>query len=53
MTLTEASDNEDKARKLKEQNRLISEQSSKVKALKEDIAGYQYMLPTGGQLVVL
>ncbi|HHG1935597.1 TPA: phage tail tape measure protein [Klebsiella pneumoniae] len=49
MTLTEASDNEDKARKsLKEQNRLISEQSSKVKALKEDIAGYQYMLANRG-----
>lgn len=49
MTLTEASDNEDKARKsLNEQNRLISEQSSKVKALKEDIAGYQYMLANRG-----
>ncbi|EMY3087182.1 phage tail tape measure protein [Raoultella ornithinolytica] len=49
MTLTEASDNEDKTRKsLEEQNRLISEQSSKVKALKEEIAGYQYVLANRG-----
>ncbi|WP_200785232.1 phage tail tape measure protein [Klebsiella quasipneumoniae] len=49
MTLTEASDNEDKTRKsLEEQNRLISEQSSKVKALKEEIAGYQYILANKG-----
>ncbi|HBQ7280994.1 TPA: phage tail tape measure protein [Klebsiella pneumoniae] len=49
MTLTEASDNEDETRKsLEEQNRLISEQSSKVKALKEEIAGYQYVLANRG-----
>ncbi|HAZ3451695.1 TPA: tape measure protein [Raoultella ornithinolytica] len=49
MTLTEASDNEDKTRKsLEEQNRLISEQSSKVKTLKEEIAGYQYLLANRG-----
>ncbi|HED4079230.1 TPA: phage tail tape measure protein [Raoultella planticola] len=49
MTLTEASDNEDKTRKsLEEQNRLISEQSSKVKTLKEEIAGYQYVLANRG-----
>lgn len=49
MALTEASDNENKTRKsLEEQNRLISEQSSKVKSLKEEIAGYQYVLANRG-----
>ncbi|ANO88244.1 TPA: phage tail tape measure protein [Escherichia coli] len=49
MSLTEASDNEEKTRQaLKEQNRLIDEQKSKIKSLQEKIAGYQYVLANPG-----
>ena len=49
MSLPEASDNEEKTRQsLDEQNRLIDAQSSKVKSLKEEIAGYQYILANPG-----
>ena len=49
MSLPEASDNEAKTRQsLDEQNRLIDAQSSKVKSLKEEIAGYQYVLANPG-----
>lgn len=49
MSLPEASDNEEKTRQaLKEQNRLIDEQKSKIKSLQEKIAGYQYVLATPG-----
>ncbi|QLU25251.1 phage tail tape measure protein [Klebsiella oxytoca] len=49
MSLPETSDNEEKTRQsLDEQNRLIDAQSSKVKSLKEEIAGYQYILANPG-----
>ncbi|WP_407905429.1 phage tail tape measure protein [Escherichia coli] len=49
MSLPEASDNEEKTRQaLKEQNRLIDEQKSKIKSLQEKIAGYQYVLANPG-----
>ncbi|EHW3012657.1 phage tail tape measure protein [Escherichia coli] len=49
MSLPEASDNEEKTRQaLKEQNRLIDEQKSKIKSLQEKIAGYQYVLANSG-----
>lgn len=49
MSLPEASDNEEKTRQsLDEQNRLIDAQSSKVKSLKEEITGYQYILANPG-----
>ncbi|MFQ7389922.1 MAG: tape measure protein, partial [Escherichia sp.] len=45
MSLPEVSDNENKTRQaLEEQNRLVDAQTSKVKSLKEEIAGYQYVL---------
>ncbi|EFN8629247.1 phage tail tape measure protein, partial [Escherichia coli] len=49
MSLPEVSDNEEKTRQaLKEQNRLIDEQKSKIKSLQEKIAGYQYVLANPG-----
>ncbi|MCZ8825592.1 phage tail tape measure protein [Escherichia albertii] len=49
MSLPETSDNEEKTRQaLKEQNRLIDEQKSKIKSLQEKIAGYQYVLANPG-----
>ncbi|EFH3798783.1 phage tail tape measure protein [Escherichia coli] len=49
MSLPEASDNEEKTRQaLEEQNRLIDGQISRVKALQEKIAGYQYVLANPG-----
>ena len=49
MSLPEAADNESKTRQaLEEQNRLVDVQSSKVKSLKEEIAGYQYVLSHPG-----
>ncbi|TQN52838.1 tape measure protein [Raoultella planticola] len=49
MSLPEAADNESKTRQaLEEQNRLVDAQSSKVKSLKEEIAGYQYVLSNPG-----
>lgn len=49
MSLPEVSDNESKTRQaLEEQNRLVDAQSSKVKSLKEEIAGYQYVLSNPG-----
>ncbi|HHO0166951.1 TPA: phage tail tape measure protein [Klebsiella quasipneumoniae] len=49
MSLPESSDNLDKTRKsLNEQNRLVSEQISKIKSLKEEISGYQYILANPG-----
>lgn len=45
MSLPEVSDNENKTRQaLEEQNHLVDAQASKVKSLKEEIAGYQYVL---------
>ncbi|OHY63783.1 phage tail tape measure protein [Pluralibacter gergoviae] len=52
MSLTEAADNESKTRSaLDEQNRLVDEQAKKVRQLKEEIAGYQYMLANPGVTV--
>lgn len=52
MSLTEASDNESQTRKaLDEQNRLVDEQAKKVRGLKEEISGYQYMLANPGPTV--
>lgn len=49
MSLPEVSDNETKTRQaLGEQNRLVDAQASKVKSLKEEIAGYQYVLSNPG-----
>ncbi|HDS9331038.1 TPA: tape measure protein [Klebsiella pneumoniae subsp. pneumoniae] len=49
MSLPEVSDNEAKTQQsLEEQNRLVDAQSSKVKSLKEEIAGYQYVLSNSG-----
>lgn len=49
MSLPEVSDNETKTRQaLEEQNRLVDAQASKVKSLKEEIAGYQYVLSNPG-----
>lgn len=49
MSLPEAADNEEKTRQaLNEQNRLIDEQTSKIKSLQEKIAGYQYILANPG-----
>ncbi|EPE0605202.1 phage tail tape measure protein, partial [Escherichia coli] len=49
MSLPEASDNEGRTRAaLTEQKRLIDEQSSRVKSLQEQIAGYQYVLANPG-----
>ncbi|HCO5101800.1 TPA: phage tail tape measure protein [Escherichia coli] len=49
MSLPEVSDNETKTRQaLEEQNRLVDAQVSKVKSLKEEIAGYQYVLSNPG-----
>ena len=49
MSLSETSDTEVKTRQsLDEQNRLIDAQASKVKKLKEEIAGYQYVLTNPG-----
>ena len=49
MSLPEVSDNENKTRQaLEEQNRLVDAQTSKVKSLKEEIAGYQYVLSNPG-----
>ena len=49
MSLPEVSDNENKTRQaLEEQNRLVDAQASKVKSLKEEIAGYQYVLSNPG-----
>ncbi|ELP2645835.1 phage tail tape measure protein [Escherichia coli] len=49
LSLPEVSDNEEKTRQaLKEQNRLIDEQKSKIKSLQEKIAGYQYVLANPG-----
>ncbi|HFT2748900.1 TPA: phage tail tape measure protein [Klebsiella quasipneumoniae] len=49
MSLPEVSDNENKTRQaLEEQNRLVDAQVSKVKSLKEEIAGYQYVLSNPG-----
>ncbi len=49
MSLPEVSDNETKTRQaLEEQNRLVDAQASKVKNLKEEIAGYQYVLSNPG-----
>lgn len=52
MSLPEASDNEAKTRQaLDEQNRLIDEQTKKVRQLREDISGYQHMLANPGPTV--
>ncbi|HEE0139777.1 TPA: phage tail tape measure protein [Citrobacter youngae] len=52
MSLPEASDNEAKTRQaLDEQNRLIDEQAKKVRQLREEISGYQYMLANPGPTV--
>ncbi|WP_337233349.1 phage tail tape measure protein [Escherichia coli] len=52
MSLPEASDNEAKTRQaLDEQNRLIDEQSKKVRQLREEISGYQHMLANPGPTV--
>ncbi|HDX8968763.1 TPA: phage tail tape measure protein, partial [Klebsiella oxytoca] len=49
MSLSETSDTEVKTRQsLDEQNRLIDAQTSKVRKLKEEIAGYQYVLTNPG-----
>ena len=49
MSLPEASDNSEKAKKaLDEQNRLIDEQKSKIESLKEQIAGSQYLINNPG-----
>lgn len=49
MSLPEVSDNENKTRQaLEEQSRLVDAQASKVKSLKEEIAGYQYVLSNPG-----
>ena len=49
LSLSEAADNQTKTQQaLEEQNRLVDAQSSKVKSLKEEIAGYQYMLTNRG-----
>lgn len=52
MSLPEASDNEAKTRQaLDEQNRLIDEQTKKVRQLREEISGYQHMLANPGPTV--
>ncbi|EPC0743011.1 phage tail tape measure protein [Citrobacter braakii] len=49
LSLSETTDNQAKTRQaLDEQNRLVDVQSSKVKSLKEEIAGYQYVLANPG-----
>ncbi|HFF8997763.1 TPA: phage tail tape measure protein [Escherichia coli] len=49
MALSDASDNEGKTRQaLDEQNRLVSEQEKKIRSIKEEIAGYQYVLANPG-----
>ncbi|EMG9219819.1 phage tail tape measure protein [Enterobacter hormaechei] len=49
LRLSEAADNQTKTlQALEEQNRLVDVQSSKVKSLKEEVAGYQYMLTNRG-----
>ncbi len=49
LSLPETTDNQAKTRQaLDEQNRLVDVQSSKVKSLKEEIAGYQYVLANPG-----
>ncbi|WP_097455179.1 phage tail tape measure protein [Escherichia coli] len=49
LSLSETTDNQAKARQaLDEQNRLVDVQSSKVNRLKEEIAGYQYVLANPG-----
>ena len=49
LSLSETTDNQAKTRQaLDEQNRLVDVQSSKVKRLKEEIAGYQYVLANPG-----
>lgn len=49
LSLSETTNNQAKTRQaLDEQNRLVDVQSSKVKSLKEEIAGYQYVLANPG-----
>ncbi|WP_220703797.1 phage tail tape measure protein [Citrobacter braakii] len=49
LSLSETTDNQAKTRQaLDEQNRLVDVQSSKVNRLKEEIAGYQYVLANPG-----
>lgn len=49
LSLSETTDNQAKTRQaLDEQNRLVDVQSSKIKRLKEEIAGYQYVLANPG-----
>lgn len=49
LSLSETADNQTKTlQALDEQNRLVDVQSSKVKSLKEEVAGYQYMLTNRG-----
>ncbi|HAV6908154.1 TPA: phage tail tape measure protein [Cronobacter sakazakii] len=49
MSLPEATDNESKTREaLKEQNRLISDQETKIRSIKDAISGYQQMLANPG-----